>query len=389
MSNRTHLKQCPKTELLMEEVIGLLKKSSELKRLNNERKNSLLRDSTSDKDLIETFLSKLPVDKDVLNLLKKNGSLDFLKSTGNQINSNNHKEKKNEQKKLNRFPSIFKLNLKKDQNGKVYKTIPLDSTGKASIETDVEDDYLFRPVDKGDFEIKVLQKRNKSDKPVNPNPNLFPDDITDILTINREGPIDGSIKLLIRPNERANVGDEVEVRATLSSPGKEFECIFNVIVDEKIDEPKHKKEAPIESFPNLPTPKKAFKEKQADGDLIWADENLRWSGVDIVKVITDNDEESEMIVDGIIVNMDSFALLNFISKNRISTEKEIKFIKDKYFLSVYLHSLFLFSIMQKMRKEDDKLKPLEVDEFISNMIKPYASFLLYENYHIEKFAFGE
>ena len=96
-----------------------------------------------------------------------------------------------------------------------------------------------------------------------------------------------------------------------------------------------------------------------------------------------------MIVDGIVVNMDSFALLNFISKNRISTEKEINFIKDKYFLSIYLHSLFLFSIMQKMRNDDEKLKPLEIDEFISNMIKPYASFLLYENYHIEKFAFTE
>jgi len=389
MSNRTHLKQCPKTEHLLDEVIGLLKKSSELKRLNNERKNSLLRDSKSDKDLIENFLSKLPVDKDVVNLLKKNGSLDFLKAAGNKINTNNHNSKKTVQKKLNRFPSIFNLNLKKDKNGKVYKTIPLDSTGKASIETDVEDDYLFRPVEKGEFEIQVLQKRNKTDKPVNPTPNPFPDDVTDILTINREGPVDGSIRLLIKPNGKAKVGDEVEVRATLSSPGKEFECIFNVIVDEKIDKPKTKEEAPSETFPNLPTPKKAFKEKQEDGDLTWADENLKWTGHDIVKVITDNDEDSDMIVAGIVVNMDSFALLNFISKNRISTEKEIKFIKDKYFLSVYLHSLFLFSIMQKMRNDDEKLKPLEIDEFISNMIKPYASFLLYENYHIEKFALAE
>ena len=96
-----------------------------------------------------------------------------------------------------------------------------------------------------------------------------------------------------------------------------------------------------------------------------------------------------MIVAGIVINMDSFTLLNFISKNRIKSEKEIKFIKDKYFISVYLHSLFLFSIIQKMRKDDENLKPIEIDDFISNMIKPYASFLLYENYHMEKHAFGE
>jgi hypothetical protein len=42
-----------------------------------------------------------------------------------------------------------------------------------------------------------------------------------------------------------------------------------------------------------------------------------------------------------------------------------------------------------MRKEDDKLQPLEVDEFVSSMIKPYSSFLLYENYHVTKMAFDE
>ncbi len=90
----------------------MLKKSSELRKINSERKNALLQDSGSDKDLLEKFLSKLPVDKDVIELLKRNGSLDFLKQPGNKINNNNHKL---EQKKLNRFPSIFILNLKQNK----------------------------------------------------------------------------------------------------------------------------------------------------------------------------------------------------------------------------------------------------------------------------------
>ena len=36
-----------------------------------------------------------------------------------------------------------------------------------------------------------------------------------------------------------------------------------------------------------------------------------------------------------------------------------------------------------------RLKPIEIDEFISNMIKPYASFLMYENHHVTKLAFDE
>lgn len=389
MSNRTHLKTgTPKTELLRDEIVSLLKKSKELRQLNNERKNSLLRDSKSDKDLLEKFLSKLPIDKDVVNLLKKDGSLDFLKSSGNKIRNNNS-SKKSKQKKLNRFPSIFDLNLKKDKLGKFYKTIPLNSNGNITIETDVNDDYLFRPIDKGEFEIQVLQKKSKTDKTVKPNDKPYPEDVTDILTINREGPSSGTIKLLLKPNEKAKVGDEVEVRATLKAPGQEFQCVFNVKVDEQISNPKKREETPTETFPNLPTPRKAYKVAKDVDDLTWDDKSLKWTGKDIVKVITDNDNESEMIVAGIVINMDSFTLLNFISKNRIKSEKEIKFIKDKFFISVYLHSLFLFSIIQKMRKGDENLKPIEIDEFISNMIKPYASFLLYENYHMEKHAFDD
>lgn len=386
MSNRTHLKQGPKTEKLRDAIIVILRKSSELKRINNERRNSLMHDSESDKGLIENLLSKLPVDKDVLNLLRKDGSLNFLKKQGEKIS--NSGEKRQEQKKLNRFPSIFKLNLKENMGGKFYKTIPLNQQGKIEIETDVENDYLFRPAEKGKFEIEVLQKRNLTDKPVNPAPNTNPNVPTDILTINREGPIGGTIRLLIKPNEKAKVGDEVEIRATLSAPGQEFECVFQVKVDKELNEPKENESKPVETFPNLPTPKKAYEKSTDENELTWQHELLNWTGHDIVKVIPDN-TGNELTVDSIIINMDSFVLRNFLSKNRIDSESEIKFTKDKYFLSIYLHSLFLFSILQKMRKDDTKLEAIEVDEFVSNMIKPYASFLMYENHHVTKLAFDE
>lgn len=386
MSNRTHLKQGPKTEKLRDVIIDVLKKSSELKRINNDRKNSLLHDSDSDRELVENILSKLPVDKDVLNLLKKDGTLNFLKKDGEKIKSN--AENKNIQKKLNRFPSIFNLNLKESPDGNSYKTIPLNHQGKIDIETDVENDYLFRPSEKGKFKIEVLQKNNISDRPVGPDINPNPNDTTDILTINREGPVDGTIRLLIKPNAKAKVGDEVQIRATLSAPGQEFQCVFQVKVDKEISEPKSNGDKPTETFPSLPKPRKAYEKPISDENIPWSDPLLKWSGNDIVKVITGGDD-NELMVDGIIVNMDSYVLKNFLSKNRINSDKEIKFYKDKYFLSIYFHSLFLFSILQKMRKEDEKLQPIEVDEFVSSMIKPYASFLMYENHHITKLAFDE
>lgn len=383
MSNRTHLKNGPKTENLRDIIIDILKKNSELKRLHNERKNSLINASEDDKGLIENLISKLPINQEMLNLLRKDGSLNLFKNTKNKTYSSN--EKTIEKKTLNRFPSIFKLNLKENSDGKIYKTIPLNQQGKLEIETDVENDYLFRPSDKGNLEIEILQKRNLTDKPVNPeNPNN-PNEVTDILTIVREGPINGTIRLLIKPNANANIGDEVAVKATLSSPGGDFECIFQVKVDKELSEPK-KNESNNEVFPNLPTPKKAFENK--DNELLWSDPSLNWNATDIVKVITGK-EDSDLIVQAIIVNMDAFVLKDFLSKNKISNESEIKYSKEKYFLSVYLHSLFLFSIFQKMQTEDEDLKGVELDEFISKMIKPYASFLLYENHHLTKMAFND
>ncbi len=381
MSNRTHLKQCPKTEKLKDVIIKVLRESEQLKQLNNDRKNAIFQDSESDKELLTNLLSKLPIDKDVLNLLKKDGVLNFLKIKGKKFKP----EKPLKQKKMKRFPSIF--NLKHSDNGQLYKTIPINSQGKVILETDVEDDYLFRPYEKGTFEIEILQKQNNTDKPIkDPSPN--PNEVTDIITVEREGPNNGTIKLIIKPNHKATVGEEVDIKAKISSPGQDLSCVFTVKVDKKIVPPKEKEEKNSETFPNLPTPKKAYESPVENNGVPWNEFN--WDGNDIVKVISAvNDETNELLVEGIVVNMDAFVLKRFVSKNKIKTEKELKFISDKYFLSVYLHSLFLFSILQKMRKEDDKLKPIEVDEFVSSMIKPYSNFLLYENYHITKMAFDD
>ncbi len=387
MSNRTHLKHGPKTEKLRDSIISLLKKSDALKRLNNERRNSLLQNSGSDQELIEDLISKLPVDKDVLNLLRKDGTLSFLMKEGERL-SPNKEEKKKERKKLNRFPSIFKLNLKENNEGKFYKTIPLNGQGKVEIETDVENDYLFRPSEKGKFQIEILQKRFFGDGPIEPSPDPDPNITTDIIRINREGPNEGTIKLIIKPNEKAKVGDEVEIRAKLTAPGQDFECTFQVKVDKEISEPKTNEKKPKESFPNLPIPRKGYENPVDSSGIPWTHPDLNWDGHDIVKVVTSSDEK-ELMVDSIIVNMDSFVLKNFLSKNHISSEKDILYYKDKYFLSIYLHSLFLFSILQKMRNSDERLQPIEVDDFVPNMIKPYANFLMYENFHVTKLALSD
>ena len=77
-------------------------------------------------------------------------------------NSKSKKEKKGgfDKKKNNivskRFPSIFKIKSKSNKDGKLVKGIPLGGNGKINFETDVQDDYFYRPIDKGSLEMKIL-----------------------------------------------------------------------------------------------------------------------------------------------------------------------------------------------------------------------------------------
>ena len=122
--------------------------------------------------------------------------------------------------------------------------------------------------------------------------------------------------------------------------------------------------------------------KQVDDDVTW--EQYNWNGDDIVKVI-EGGHNSNNLVEAIAINMDSFALKRFISKNQLKSEYEIKYIKDKYFLSIYLHSLFMYGIFHKVSKNgfEDQFKHIDISELITSIFKPYAAFLLYENFHVE------
>ena len=324
----------------------------------------------------------------MVNLLKKQGDLSFLKSLGKNLPGSNGKSKKKEKEKTpikKRFPSIFKINL--NGGDKKVKTIPLNNKGIVKFETDVENEYLFRPKDKGEFNIEIFPKRDGKEETSN-KPEDGSDKSTrtrntnlplDIITIEREGPTNGTIKLLIKPKQ-AKVGDEIEVKTTLSAPGEDLECTFWVKIIDPIKEVNKKTKKKIEDLPQLPTPIKVFKKKQKDDDFDW--DNYKWSGDDIVRIIEGGKDK---LIDGIAINMDSFALQQFLSKNHIKTENKIKHIKDIYFLSVYLHTLFLYGIFDKISKnDDDSLSKIDMSELLSQVFKPYSSFLLYENYSLNK-----
>lgn len=387
MSNRTHLKQGKLTEQLRKEIIDLIKGTKTLKEINEKRKQDLI--GKSDSKNFDSAIELLPSNSEVFDFLKKDSNLPFSKARRRGKSSSGHKQEKNEGKQLQRFPSQFKLKLKEDAAGRRIKTIPLNKNGHVDIKTDVEDNYLFRSSDAGELQIEILQKSSLNQTRSN-DEGKSGNTTAKSVAVNRSGPSNGNIRLDIKPTENAKVGDEVDIKVNLSSPSEEFTCQFTVRVDEKIAPPKGASEKNDNNFPNPPIPIKVYESPEnEDQGKSWEDYN--WDGNDVVKVIGSSDDDSALI-DAIAINMDSFVLKDFINKNKYTKEQDIQRISNKYFQLMYTHSLGLYSICTKMQDsqkksgaEHDKSYDIQqVDDFISSLIKPYASFLLYMDLHNEE-----
>ena len=113
MANRHNLKQSETLEKLLEKIIGAIKSNDELRQLNQQRRDRILRDNPADDQLLKDLLQTIPLDKDLLNLLKQGGNLDFLKASHRQQDEADTRatQKEKKQQPSKRFPSIFKINL--------------------------------------------------------------------------------------------------------------------------------------------------------------------------------------------------------------------------------------------------------------------------------------
>ena len=371
--SRDRLNEGLKTEYLVEKIANVLRSNDELKVINQNRKNKILRESIEDKNILQNLFSNLPIDKDIMNLLKSDSIFNFLKkNTQNKEKDIPDKDNIKKGKYVSkRFPSIFKIDISNDRNGNKIKSIPLNGKGIIKFETDVEDEYLFRPKDKGELQIIVLGFKTNDTKG---GENALPSKVEDMFDITKTGPIDNAIKITFEPKENLNVGDEVKLCAKLSTPDGNLESIFWVKIVNPNKEESRKEVKRENDNVSPPRPIRVYEKAEKEDDATWKE--YFWSGDDIVKVTTGKDEKDNLVIEAIAVNMDSFVLKKHLSKKEIRTEEEIKQAKNRYFLLVYLHSLFLFSILDKINKDDDSSNEIDPEDIIPTIFKPYSVFLL-------------
>ncbi len=388
MANRTNVLKGELYDRIEEELVNTLRYNDKLKEINEDIRRSISSKSRSAEDQITEFMKKFPSNKTVSQLLEMTELFGF--NFGNSRKKSDE-EKNSKKASLNRFPSIFKI--RPNRKGEKYKAIPLNSKGHIEIETDVTDDYLFRHHEKGKMEIEVLQRRyteNNGPRPGPPGPAFIP---TDKVTVNFSGPDNGKIRLIVKPNKKAKVGDEIEIRANLSKNGQvdnqSLEVKFDVRISPEIIKSENSKTKKDKNNGlRYPKPVPVYEDKIEEGVTSWDD--LDWNSKDIIQVSigqAEDDRKKNVPVE-IYINVDSSIIKGYINKYRskLNNKNKIEYVKDCYFMTMYLNGLFEWISLSRMQIEkDDTVIDMDIEKHMSEKIKHQGQFLLYEKMNINEF----
>ena len=378
MSSRDRMREGKYYSILKEKLIEILKYDVKLKNLNQEYKGKELSESKDDKDLIKNLFENLKGNDNIKQLLSNINGL-YSVSSGKKLEQpnliNNNSKKKTEFPKLQRFPSYFRISNIKQKDGKAYKAIALNGRGTIVFETNAEDEFLVRNVDKGEFEISILNYGNKSQGGDRARLPSTPDEK---LVISRSGPNDGEIRLTIVPTDKSVVGDMFEISAKMISAAGELEVIVFVGIEDKKE--KIEKPSNTQKMPNLNLPKmvRVFKEHNEDDRPIWSECSPPMTAKDIVQLVISDQGDS---ISEILINMDSILMTKQINKPGISVEK----VGKKYVASVYSHSLILYSTLYNYYNQNEELdidkRTLDIiredlNKAISTIFQYYGGFLM-------------
>lgn len=378
MASRDRLKDGDETRALrayLGKKLGAT--NSRLTEIEKRRKDSIAIDSGNTKELLKSFTKNLPLNSELLKLLKQTFELEQKKDKPKKSKEQKTRQKQSpEPFEPQRFPSKFKLNTKSDGEHEVAK-IPLNGEKTIRFDTDAENQYFDRIEEPGKLKIALLDyKQNDTSGGDSPGPI---ERIEHVFNVNKSSPKDGQIRITLNPKRECSVGDMIKIKATLSAPEQEFDEIFWVKISEKEAPRQDSKKEQKDEFqnPGLPDFHLVYREEK-EGALSWEklsetiNEGFDW--YTIMHPLAKGDE-----LERIYINMDSNVLKNFKSKYKNPNEEQIEVADKKYISSVYFHTLFLYSITKNRKyiilQEKDEMEPQDIDigTYLKDLFESYYS----------------
>lgn len=302
MASRDRLKQGDESGLLRD-YLGKILRKSQLDDINRQRKESIGIESEDTSELLKSFAKNLPKDSELFKLLQNTLKLEE-KIDKKKTEEGHHAKDRQEEKPFQpkRFPSIFQLHKKKD--GVNVVSVPINGEKTIKFDTDVEDNYFDRIEEPGELQLALLQiKRNTKNGGDEPGKDK---EVSGLLNIIKSSPNKGTIKLTLNPKSDLAVGDEIEIKVSLTAAGEPLEEIIHVLISEpeKPKEPTPKEEEDMDHI-GLPELKRVLKSE-------W--ETLETQGIQmnhetVMFPVGEGDK-----LESIYINMDSTVFLNHRKK---------------------------------------------------------------------------
>ena len=369
MASRDRLKQGDESSLLRD-YLGKKLRKSQLDEINRRRKESIGLESEDTSELIKSFAKNLPKDSELFKLLQNTLKLEEKKDKKKAEEKESSKEKERDEKPFEpkRFPALFKLNKKKD--GMNMITLPLNGEKTIKFDTDVANDYFDRVEEPGELQLALLQIKHNDKR--GGDREGKEKEISGLLNIVRSSPNKGTIRLTLNPTKELTVGDELEIKASLTAPGEPLEEIVWIKIAEP-DSPKEPAPKEEESFENLGLPELIRVTKKE-----WA--SLEAQGISMTHDTVMYPEGEGDKLEKIFINLDSGVFLRHRSK--LKAEDQITVAQKKYLSSIYFHTVFLYMITKKRNYnltvlKDGKQEDVTVDDYIRDVFDSYYSdFLL-------------
>jgi hypothetical protein len=385
MASRDRLKDGEESRKLRAVIANTLRKGK-LNEMYKKRKDSITIEGGDTQELLKSFTKNLPLKSDLLKLLNRTFKLDEKVDKKTRNEGEKEKKFKKEKKPFNpkRFPSYFKLNPNVDE-GKPVAKIPIGGEKDVKFLSDVENQYFVRVEEPGELQMALVGYKPIEQNTPGKNKGETIKDIEDVFNVVKKSPNDGTIKVSLNPTKDVKVGDFVQIKTTLTNPGKDFDQIFWVKISEP-DQPKkatkNKKDNEDEKI-GLPNYVLVYKEsKNSDNE----EERMTWEKFEI-NVGTAMGYENIVYpfaegdtLESVYINMDSTVLKNY--KASLKSEEQLSLAEKRYITTVYFHTLFLFTISKNrkytMRQFVDG-KDVEKDlvDYIKDVFENYYSqFLL-------------
>lgn len=384
MASRDRLKQGEDSAYLRRKLGDDLS-TGRLKEIYKQRKDNISIESAEDDSLLKNFAESLPLNKDLHYLLSQTFKLDEI-DTSRKKQTLSSPPPKPEPKKIEfnpqRFPSFFKLDTKQKGDRTVIG-VPISGSKTIRFDSDIESQYFDRVEEPGDMQIAVMTYTPNNARGGNRKGTV--NDISEVFNVNRKSPQDGTIKVVFKPTDEVQVGDEIKVKVDLISPAHpegSFQEIFWVKVTEPL--PPQPEEIPIPEDEKLGLPRYVLVYREAPEDrhemMTWA--TLEESSIEMNFEVVMHPILEGDVLDAIYINMDSNVLKSYKSKISRITLEQNQLADRRYISSVYFHTLFLYIINKKKnyliyQENDGNTKDIDLGDYLKDLFASYyAAFLL-------------